>query len=90
MFVQCEYFVSSVSHSDGETGREGLRHRLVRKMHRGKYVFIFCKKVFLNYAFFINIGAYKTVYLGNTEYIKNRKLIFGQAKRTIAWIDYLF
>ncbi|CAH0701302.1 unnamed protein product [Spodoptera exigua] len=26
----------STSHSDGETGKEGLRHRLVRKMHRDK------------------------------------------------------
>lgn len=26
----------SASHSDGETGREGLRHRLVRKIHRDK------------------------------------------------------
>ncbi|XP_063824841.1 testis-expressed protein 2 isoform X2 [Ostrinia nubilalis] len=26
----------SISHSDGETGKEGLRHRLVRKMHRDK------------------------------------------------------
>nr|XP_049700004.1 testis-expressed protein 2 isoform X1 [Helicoverpa armigera]XP_049700005.1 testis-expressed protein 2 isoform X1 [Helicoverpa armigera] len=26
----------SSSHSDGETGKEGLRHRLVRKMHRDK------------------------------------------------------
>ncbi|XP_072932096.1 testis-expressed protein 2-like isoform X2 [Epargyreus clarus] len=26
----------SISHSDGETGREGLRHRIVRKMHRDK------------------------------------------------------
>ncbi|CAH0579106.1 unnamed protein product [Chrysodeixis includens] len=26
----------SLSHSDGESGKEGLRHRLVRKMHRDK------------------------------------------------------
>lgn len=26
----------SISHSEGETGKEGLRHRLVRKMHRDK------------------------------------------------------
>ncbi|KAG6445868.1 hypothetical protein O3G_MSEX004134 [Manduca sexta] len=26
----------SISHTDGETGKEGLRHRLVKKMHRDK------------------------------------------------------
>lgn len=49
----CRYvnFLYSNSQSDSEPGKEGLRHRLVRKIHRGNYdSFIYShRKIIVSY-----------------------------------------